>query len=178
MGGNNTLSFIKQFLKNPQQIGALTPSSPGLTRAMLEPIDFDKARDIVELGPGTGPFTRALLKKMRPDARLFVVEINDEFCVQLRKIDDKRLHVIHGDAGKLSALVSRADYVVSGLPLITFPKEVASAILVEIAKIAPTYIQFHYSTLAEKLLRKHFKKVTRKVVLLNVPPAVVYTITV
>ncbi len=173
-----TLLFLKQFLKNPQQVGALSPSGKGLARAMMKPIDFDKANEIVELGPGTGPFTRELLKRMKPTARLHVVEINDEFCKQLREIDDKRLNVIHGDAQKLSKLVPHADYVVSGLPLVAFPRELVAAILDEIAKITGNYIQFHYSTLAEGILRKRFKKVTRKVVLLNVPPAVVYTVTV
>ncbi|MCC6572245.1 MAG: methyltransferase domain-containing protein [Planctomycetes bacterium] len=178
MAGSKTLSFIKQFLKHPGQVGALTPSGKGLVNAMVKPIDFDKAREIVELGPGTGPVTRVLLKRMHPDARLNVVEINAEFCEQLREIGDKRLNVIHGDASKLSKLVPKADCVISGLPIVNFPKELTAAILDEIAKIAPMYIQFNYSTLAEKVLRKRFKKVTRKVVLLNVPPAVVYTVTV
>lgn len=178
MGAGKTLSFIRQFLRHPTQTGAVAPSSRGLVRAMLAPVDFDKARNIVELGPGTGPFTRALLARMRPDARLHAVEINPEFCRELGTLEDKRLNVIQGDAQRLSSIVPRADYILSGLPMVGFSREVHDAILNEIAQVAPVYIQFHYSTLAEKMLRKHFKSFTRKVVLLNVPPAIVYTVKV
>ena len=71
-------SFLKTFLKD-RQVGAMSPSSRFLANKMLENINFDEAKVIVELGPGTGVFTHVLLEKMRPDATLLVFELNTEF---------------------------------------------------------------------------------------------------
>jgi len=118
------LSFFKQYLKNPRQVGAVFPSSRFLVRKMLEPIDFERARIIVELGSGEGKFTRAILKRMRPDSRLYVIEINPKFIEKLRLIDDRRLILIPDNAEKLGAIlkgqqIGAADCFVSGLPLLS-----------------------------------------------------------
>ncbi len=168
-------SFFRQFINSPLQTGALLPSSPALVNEMLRPLNFRTAKTIVELGPGTGIFTVALLKRMRKNTRLIVIEINKEFCKRLCNINDPRLRVICGDAIKLSTFVRSADYVVSGLPLIGFPKEIHESILQQIKKVVKKkYVQFHYSFLGESNLRFAFQNVTRSFVLANVPPAFVY----
>src|SRR3989344_793476 len=108
------LSFIKQSLLHPRRTGAIAPSSRHLAQAMLEPVDFVHAKHIVELGPGTGVFTRMILKRMRKDAKLTVVELNPDFCNNLTKINDQRLRIINADARDLSS-VKHADYVISSL---------------------------------------------------------------
>ncbi len=58
--------FFKQFIENPRQIGSITPSSNKLSNKMIEQIDFKKARYVIELGPGTGSYTRKnLIKEKR-----------------------------------------------------------------------------------------------------------------
>jgi phospholipid N-methyltransferase len=112
---------------------------------------------------------------MRPDAKLTALELSPEFCKELRKWDDKRLTVINVDAQHLSKHVTDADYVISGLPLIGLPEKTHVKILKEVKKVMKhAYIQFHYSPLGEPHLKKHFKHITRKITVKNIPPAIVY----
>ncbi len=169
------IKFLKQFFKNPIRTGAILPSSQALVKAMVAPIDFKKAKHIVELGPGTGAITKEILRKMRPDAKLTALEICEEFCTELNKWNDKRLTIIHADAQHLSKHVSKADYIISGLPLVGLPENTHVKILKEIKKVMKNaYIQFHYSHLGEPYLKKHFKHITRKIAVKNIPPAIVY----
>jgi phospholipid N-methyltransferase len=166
--------FVKHFFKNFKQTGAIMPSGEELSNAMVSPIDFSKTNHIVEIGAGTGAFTKKILSKMKKDSALTVVEINKEFCDELKKIKDKRLKIIEGNALHLSSAVKKADYVVSGLPLVNFSKEEQQKILHEIQKVSEKYVQFHYSSLAEKEIKQHFEILNKKHVLKNVPPAIVY----
>jgi phospholipid N-methyltransferase len=170
------INFIKQFILHPRRTGAIMPSSPDLAKAMLSSVDFKKAKHIVELGPGTGAFTHLILQKMRKDAKLTLVELNKEFCKELAQINDKRLTIMNEDAQKLSKYATTADYVISGLPMNGFTKEQHRKILGEIKKITKNaYVQFHYSPLAEKYIKEYFSRVSKKTVLKNIPPAIVYT---
>jgi phospholipid N-methyltransferase len=170
------INFIKQFILHPRRTGAIIPSSPELAKAMLSSVDFKKAKHVVELGPGTGAFTRLMLKRMRKDAKLTVVELNKEFCRELSEINDKRLEIINGDAKNLTKHVTTADYVISGLPMNGFSKENHRKVLAEIKKITRhAYVQFHYSPLAEKYIREYFTKINKKTVIRNIPPAIVYS---
>lgn len=119
------IEFLKGFLRNPKEVGSVVPSSRFLTRRVLECGAVDKARMIVELGPGTGVFTGEILKRMRPNAKLVAVEINPRFVSMLRSnYPDPRLSVYEGSASDLEqALIevgtSQADLVVSGIPFST-----------------------------------------------------------
>jgi phospholipid N-methyltransferase len=169
------INFIKQFILHPRQTGAILPSSPALVKAMIAPINFKTAKHIVELGPGTGAITKEILKNMRLDAKLTALELSPEFCKGLKKWNDKRLTVINVDAQHLSKHVDKADYIISGLPLIGLPEKTHVKILKEVKKVMKNaYIQFHYSPLGEPYLKKHFKHITRKIAVKNIPPAIVY----
>ena len=72
-------TFLKQFLKEKKMVGSIRPSSRFLTEKMLENVDFNSAKVIVELGPGTGVFTKKIIEKMAEDAVLLVFELNDNF---------------------------------------------------------------------------------------------------
>ncbi len=127
--GGGRIEFLKGFLRNPKEVGSVIPSSRFLTRRVLECGAVDKARVIVELGPGTGVFTGEILKRMRPDAKLVAVEINPKFVKMLRtSYLDPRLSVYEGSASDLEkALIeagtSQADLVVSGIPFSTLARE-------------------------------------------------------
>jgi phospholipid N-methyltransferase len=144
---------------------------------MLKPVDFSKAKVIVELGAGTGVFTRAILKRMRKDARLFVFEINPAFVNQLKTIKDKRMTLLAKPAEQLSRHVPRADAVISALPLMAFPQKSVQKILAEVKKVLTPegiYVQFQYGIKSLKLLKRIFADVTLDFTPLNVPPAFVY----
>ena len=129
------IEFLKGFLRNPKEVGSVIPSSRFLTRRVLECGAVDKARMIVELGPGTGVFTGEILKRMRPNAKLVAVEINPTFVRMLRSnYPDPRLFVYEGSASDLEkALIeagtSQADLVVSGIPFSTLAHETRRATL-------------------------------------------------
>ncbi len=129
------IEFLKGFLRNPKEVGSVVPSSRFLTRRVLECGAVDKARVIVELGPGTGVFTGEILKRMRPNAKLVAVEINPTFVRMLRSnYPDPRLFVYEGSASDLEkALIeagtSQADLVVSGIPFSTLAHETRRATL-------------------------------------------------
>src|ERR1043165_8329598 len=83
--------FAKNFVKHPNMIGWMLPSSPFVVDEVLKQIDWQTARVIVEYGPGVGTFTHEILRRMHPDAKLVVFETNDEFYKYLtRSIHDPR----------------------------------------------------------------------------------------
>src|ERR1700722_578934 len=97
--------FLTESLRSFSTTASVLPSSKHLPSAMLRPIDFERARVIVELGAGTGAMTIELLQRMRPDARLFGVENNARFVESLRNsVSDPRLVPLVGAAEDLGEI--------------------------------------------------------------------------
>ena len=89
---NGEWLFATNFLKHPVMLGSIIPSSRRLIRTLLAPVDWERARYLVEYGPGVGTITRQILERMHPDARLLALEINQDFVRYLQSaIDDPRL---------------------------------------------------------------------------------------
>src|SRR5215469_5248175 len=87
--------FFRNFFRHPRMLGSIIPSSRFLIKQLLEPIDWDKARVIVEYGPGVGGITAEILRRMRPDARLVAIEMNSDFVRFLkRSLVDPRIEVV------------------------------------------------------------------------------------
>ncbi|MEK7157784.1 MAG: rRNA adenine N-6-methyltransferase family protein [Patescibacteria group bacterium] len=174
-----TAKFIKGFLKNWKEVGSIIPSSRFLVNKMIEPIDFKKAKIIIELGAGLGCFTDKILEMMSEDARLIIFEISLDFCSELRKNKDNRLTVFNVSALDMSYHMKeiRADYVISGIPLSTLSENSRELLLKAIKNILNengVYIQFQYSMGAYKKLKSIFNKVVLNFTLFNAPPAFVY----
>jgi len=179
-------TFLKAFWKNPRQTGSVIQSSPFLVRQMVRPVDFRKAKIIVEFGAGTGVVTEKILKNMSPDATLLCFEVNKDLCRKLRnRLRDPRLRVISDGAEKLERYLKRnkpeaVDYVISGLPLVVLPKEIGEGVLVQInkhLKKGGKFIQFQYSLTSRKRFKRTFSKMEIYFTLLNIPPAFVYVCT-
>lgn len=178
----NRLQFFFEATKNIKQAGTITQSSRFLIRKMLAPIDFSKAKVIVELGGGNGCITKAILDKMQDNAQLLSFEVNPKFVDLLTKIKDERLHVIADSAEKIPEYLAKynakeANYIVSGLPLAIFPKELNASIMQVILNtlsVEGTYTQFQYSLASYGMLKKQFASVERDFTPLNIPPAFVY----
>ena len=151
-------SFIRNFWKERKMVGAMAPSSKYLAKKMLKRIDFSTAKVIVELGPGTGVFTRKILQNLSPDGILLVFELNDSFMQMLRKeFKDPR--------------------VISSLPLANFPSELKHRILTESHRVMhpnSLYVQFQYSLNAKKNIKQFYKHVDIAFTPANFPPAFVY----
>lgn len=174
--------FLHQFTKSAKTVGSIVPSSRFLVKKITDQIDFDKAKNIIEIGSGTGPVTKAILEKMRPDAKLISFEINEEFCRILSKINDKRLILINDNAENMQRYLrennfSKADYVVSCLPLASLPKQTEKNIIntaFDSLSDEGSYIQFQYSLVSLKKIKKIFPEIKISFTPLNVPPVFIY----
>ena len=147
--------FLRSWIGRPLQIGAVQPSGRALARAMAGYVDSNIDGPVIEIGPGTGPVTAALLSKGIPAKRLVLVEFSTEFCALLRG-RFPGAHVVEGDAYELARSIAPlhlnpAAAVVSSLPLLTRPVEQRLALLRQCFSLmhpdAP-FIQFTYGTAA------------------------------
>ena len=127
MGPSDHLRFFRAWLAKPTLTGAVSPSGRALARAMAAEVTADGDWPVLELGPGTGPVTEALIERGVAPERIVAVEFSSEFCALL--VDRFRgLNVVEGDAYDLAATLppgSAGPYaaVVSSLPLLTRPPD-------------------------------------------------------
>jgi phosphatidylethanolamine/phosphatidyl-N-methylethanolamine N-methyltransferase len=179
-------SFLKEFIRENKTVGSLTPSSRFLASKMLENIDYSKSKVIVELGPGTGVFTRKIVKQLPENVFLLVFELNEEFYLQIKnEFNQPNVIIIHDSADQLFNYLKeynfeRADVVISSLPLANFDESLRSSILSKVYEILHEdgkFIQFQYSLQSKKALKCLFKEVKIGFTALNIPPAFVYTCT-
>jgi len=177
------LKFFKEFWKERRVVGAISPSSIFLAKKMISSIDFKSARILVEFGPGTGIFTKEILKNMHPDAKLLVFETQKSFCDQIElEIKDERMILVNDSAEKIGEFLQKngfeaADHIISSLPFTVIPTQIKNAILTQAVKylsIKGTFLQFQYSLNAHKLLKSRFKTVKLDFTPMNIPPAFIY----
>ena len=176
--------FFRGWLQRPLVMGAVSPSSRTLGRAMAayvpDPAGFDADSRVLELGPGTGVVTQCLVDRGVPEAALVLVEYSPEFCILLRARFPAAL-VIQGDAYAPSTAVTRAmegkrlEAVVSSLPLFTKPDAKREAViggsLARMVRGAP-FIQFSYAlTMPVKPERIGAELITSPWIKRNLPPA-------
>jgi len=174
------LLFARNFFRHPRMLGSIVPSSRFLIRQLLEPINFHRARVIIEYGPGVGGITAELLKRMRSDATLIAIEMNPDFVSYLRRsMRDPRLQVVEGSAESVEEILRRfghthADYIISGIPFSTIPPAQRERILRKTcAALAPggAFLVYQFTTRVLEDLRRIFGYVARRFEPLNVLPA-------
>lgn len=125
-------SLLRAWLRDPRSVGALAPSGPALARLMT--VDIEHTRGpVIELGPGTGVFTRALLERGLPWSQLALVEADPQLATALAR-RHPQARVLRMDAAELGRTPSlfgdeRAAAVVSGLPLLSIPADKVAAIV-------------------------------------------------
>ena len=130
----NRLAFFVGFLREPQQVGSLVPSSRHLECRIIEAAELSEARLVVELGPGTGGTTLAILRQLRPDAKVLTIEMSQHFVNLLNDIEDPRLINHNGNAENLPEILAKhgltsPDVVISGIPFSTMPVETGQNIV-------------------------------------------------
>jgi phospholipid N-methyltransferase len=128
------LRFLLGFLRRPLAVASVVPSSRWLTRRVAARAVRDETRVVVELGPGTGVVTRALLDALPRDGRLLALELEPDFAERLGDESDPRLVVHQGDARALEEVVHehrlpRVDAIVSGIPFSTLGPEAGRQVL-------------------------------------------------
>lgn len=172
------MRFLLRVLNNPRKIGAVAPSSAALGRAMAAQIPAGGGA-ILELGPGTGAITRAILAHGIAPERLTAIEYDSDFA-SLVKARFPRVNVVRGDAFDLTRTLGHTEpfaAILSGLPLLNFPTEQRTQLLTQVlARLAPgaPFIQFSYG-LKPSVPAPVGATVSQAArVLLNLPPARVW----
>lgn len=118
---------FQEFCRAPLAVGSAFPASRWLIDALLAPVDWSRTRVVVELGPGTGRFTRALLDRLPSQAHLVAIDSSHGFIDQLTDgLPDPRLHAFNAKAQNLQAIVENlgigpVDAIISGIPFSTLP---------------------------------------------------------
>ncbi|MDF1552374.1 MAG: hypothetical protein P1P84_04895 [Deferrisomatales bacterium] len=176
------LAFFRGFLRNPQQVGSVIPSSRFLERRVVQCARVEDAPVVVELGPGTGGTTRALLRAMEPGSTLLCIEINATFATFIQRIPDPRLRVFAGSAEHLGDALAawklqQPAAIVSGIPFSTMPVAVARRVLraAETA-MAPggRFVAYQVRSRVHTLGTEVFGAAAMEVELLNIPPMRIY----
>lgn len=179
---DEALLFFKRLLKNPRALGAVAPSSAALSNFICRHVEASADSYVVEIGAGTGRFTRALLHYGVVPSQLFVVEVDAELCKFLTR-HFPQVTVINGDASRLVDIlpphvIGNVSTVISGIPLVNLSESVqvgiADACFAVLAE-GGQMLQFTYgpvSPLSSRKLGLHKKRLGS--VLWNFPPAVIW----
>ena len=191
--------FLTNYIENPAEVGSIAPSSRWLSRKIVELIPENNQKGEVcrylEVGPGTGPFTEEIVKRLRKNDELDLVELDPKFCAELKE-KYKHLSNVHIHCKPLEEWHPEYQYdaIISGLPLNAFPSEVVETIIQSfksLAKEKGTVSYFEYAflpTINKSVLfgekGKNFQKVLeikdlfyktfgrdKEFVLWNLPPA-------
>ena len=179
---DDEMQFIRSWIEKPLSTGAVMPSSRVLARAMARYVDPRSQGPVIELGPGTGPVTEALVRRGVDPSRLILVEFNPDFC-RLLRTRYPAATVVQGDAYRLRRLLENyinepAAAVVSGLPLVTKPLRTRVRLISDAMTLlgagAP-FVQFTYAMLPP--IPKELSGVraeSSELIWMNLPPARVW----
>ena len=178
---NDEVRFIRSWIERPLTMGAVTPSSKQLARAMARYVDPHGQGPVVELGPGTGPVTEALVEHGVDPKRLVLLEFNPKFC-QLLGQRFPQATIVHADAYRLRESLGgltrhEAAAVVSGLPLMTKPLRARMRLLREaLALLQPNapFVQFTYAVVPPIPKLTGVKVEASERIWRNMPPARVW----
>lgn len=178
---SDTTLFLQEWLANPQRTGAVAPSSPRLAAAMARWLPADPESYVLELGPGTGAVTEALLGRGLREDRLVAIEKNPKLAQLLRE-RFPNAQIITGDAWQLDDLlrerhepIESVGAVISSLPLLNFSPAEAEALEGKIRAILEQggkWVQFSYHLGARRPRgTSRFRRLASNIIWLNIPPA-------
>ena len=186
---NSTFAYLKNLAKD-KNIGSITPTSSFGVKRILRKIDFNKAKLIVEYGPGLGVITKKILQRLKPNGRLIAIEANPQFAKELRKrIRDPRLIVIKDSAENVLKILDQfdgreADYIVSGIPFSFFNTALKDRIL-SVTKLAlgskGKFLVYQFvvpfslpKTDIKHKIKEHMILLKEEFEILNIPPLRIY----
>jgi phosphatidylethanolamine/phosphatidyl-N-methylethanolamine N-methyltransferase len=175
------LHFLRGLLARPKNVGAIAPSSPALAKAIAQQIDPAIPGPVLELGPGTGVVTEALIERGVAPERITAIEYDPDFAKLVAQRFPK-VHVVRGDAFDLKKTLGNGNgeafaAIVSGLPLLNHPVDRRRALIEgALAKLKPgaPYVQFSYGTKPPIPAPIGATVKRAALVLMNLPPARVW----
>lgn len=179
---DDEMKFIRSWFEKPLSTGAVMPSSKALARTMARYVNPKSTGPVIELGPGTGPVTEALVQHGIDPKRLILVEFNPDFCRLLRSRYPAAT-VVQGDAYRLRRLLENhvhepAAAMVSGLPLVTKPLRTRVRLISDaMSLLAPgaPFVQFTYAMVPPiPKAVSGIKTESSELIWMNLPPARVW----
>jgi len=179
--GGDRLRFLRSFLASPRKVGAVLPTSRRTVRDTLDLAPIEQARCVLELGAGTGVYTRGILERIGPDAHLLAFEVDPQLSSALAsQLRDPRLSVVNDSAVDVARHLDGAavDVIVSAVPFTSLPVPERKQILRAARDVLGrdgVMLVLQYSPLIERELRQTFHHVRRRLSPLNVPPAFLFT---
>jgi len=188
---NENLQFFQAFLKNPLKVGAIAPSSSDLAKKMLEGVEPNENSVVLELGVGTGAFTK-FISELVPNKESYLGIELDKHLVKNLRVKFPDLRFMRGNACKAFALHKRSkfgkvDYILSGLPFVSMPAEINNKIFAQIEMFMDqgcTFRTFQYAhgyympsaiKLREFMRDRYGVSQRSQIVVKNVPPAFTLT---
>jgi len=177
-------AFFWGFARHPSRVGSVAPSSRWLERRLVREAQVASAATVVELGPGTGGTTAALLRAMRPSARLLAIELDPQFHRHVaRRVGDARLLLAQDSAERLEALLAAhglgaADAIVSGIPFSTLPRPAADRVAAAVARaLRPggRFVAYQVRTRVEDYVSPYLGPARRDWEWINLPPVRLFT---
>ncbi|MEP6646087.1 MAG: rRNA adenine N-6-methyltransferase family protein [Saprospiraceae bacterium] len=174
--------FLFNFLKNPIRNASIIPSSKIASSAMMNGINWEKINTIVELGPGSGTFTREIIARCKPETKIVLVELENSYVELLRKKFGSRVQVVHASAHLFEAILvdlklPKADLIISGLPFLA--RHMNTLIFNSVRHQTDKGAIFRFFTYMPPIMKLVYKGINlRKVafVFKNIPPMWVYGI--
>lgn len=172
------VEFFKGFLRAPSDVGSITPSSRFLERAIVSMARLDRVRTVVELGPGTGGTTRALLRAMPDASSLLAIELDPVFADIVAAQRDPRLLVHRGGAESIAEALQQyhlgaPQVVVSGIPFSSMPRDIGERIIRAIRSVLEPdgmFLAYQVRSTVCEFANPVFGRPERRWELRNVPP--------
>lgn len=180
----NRAEFLRGFLRHPAAVGSVAPSSRWLEQRLVRSAGIAQAATVVELGPGTGGTTAALLRAMAPTARLLAIELDPHFQRHLaRTVHDPRLVLELASAERLAELLvahglPAPDAIVSGIPFSTMAPEASARIAAAIAQVlrpGGRFVAYQVRAHVAGFVTPGLGEPRREWEWLNIPPVRVFT---
>ena len=178
---------LRAFLDDPKGVAALTPTTRASIRRILSKAPVAEAKLVLEFGPGSGVVTRALLERMRPEARLVAIEANAELAAGLAdRVADPRLTVVHDTAARVREILAAsslgaADCALSGIPFFWLDPAAALEIVTathQALAAGGRFVSYQMFYLPRRRLLDHlerrFRTVRSELDLRNFPPQKIY----
>lgn len=182
------MQFLREYIKNFSSVGAIAPSSRFLANKMTKLITNKEPLKILEVGAGTGVFTKSILKKSHSDSEIFVSELNPFFCSVLDSTFGDEINLLTGDILNFNPSI-QFDFIICSIPFNSIPIDITKKIFEHLTSLIGekgVFVFFEYSGLPHLKPNNKFisykkdilmpKRIKSSFTLLNLPPAVVHQI--
>lgn len=180
----DSFEFLRGFVRNPGQVGSVMPSSRWLEQRLVRQAGIAQARTVVELGPGTGGTTAALLQALPAAGRLLAIELDPDFHRHLRaSLADPRLLLQQGNAERIADFLAAhhmpaPDAVVSGIPFSTMPPDLSERIAAAVAQVLRPgghFVAYQVRAHVASFVAPYLGEPDKQWEVVNVPPVRVFT---